>query len=105
MPIFTRFTKVVTYFEELSPIYLDDSSMKWSCKVTWQIKCIWSLLAGDLLHQTREGAVLLWEAPRVKATWPFDYVTKETSHDSLKKLRSHFHKTYGCLNLGANLLE
>ena len=45
--------------------------------------------------QTRQGADLQWEAPILKATWPFDPVTKVRSRDNLKHLYFYYHKTYG----------
>ena len=51
-------------------------------------------------HQTRQGAVLLWEAPTLKAISPIDDMTNVTSRDNLKNvhfslLKSfHFRKTY-----------
>ena len=45
--------------------------------------------------QTRDGADLRWEATTLKAKLPFDHVTNVRSHDNMKKLYHHFHKTYG----------
>ena len=46
-------------------------------------------------HQITQGADLQWQAPIVKATWPFDHVTNVRSRDNLKNLYFHYHKCYG----------
>ena len=59
-------------------------------------------------HQIRQGVALLWEAPILKGTWPFDYVTNMTSPDKLKNLYFCFQKRkykllLWLLHLGASL--
>ena len=46
-------------------------------------------------HQTMQGTDLLWEAPTIKVTWSFDHVTDLRPHDKVKKIYTHFQKTYG----------
>ena len=40
MLLVIRLNRVVTYSKELPPLHLHDPSMRWSCKVKWQIKYI-----------------------------------------------------------------
>ena len=43
-------------------------------------------------HQIRQGADLQWEAPILKATWPFDHVGNVRLRDNFKNL--HYRKSY-----------
>ena len=52
MPMVTKFVRVVTYGEELPPIHSHDTSIRWSCGVTWQVKYIMSLLPEDICSPT-----------------------------------------------------
>ena len=47
MSMVTKFVRVVTYHEELTPISSHEPSMKWSCVLTLQIKDIISTFAED----------------------------------------------------------
>ena len=53
-------------------------------------------------HQTKQGAILLWEAP---TTWPFNYVTNTPSRDNFKNLYLFLSPVLWLLNLGANLRQ
>ena len=46
----------------------------------WSFEVTWHQTYG---HETRQSADLLWEAPIVKATWPFHKVSNFKSHDNL----------------------
>ena len=41
-------------------------------------------------HQTKEGDDWQWDAPILKATWPFDHMTFE----NFKNLYFHYHQSY-----------
>ena len=47
MLMFIKRGRVVTYYKKVPPIFLHDTSIKWSCEVNWQIKYVTALLALD----------------------------------------------------------
>ena len=40
MAMTTKLFRVVKCYEEHSPINMYDTSMEWSCEITWQMKCM-----------------------------------------------------------------
>ena len=46
-------------------------------------------------HQTNQSADSQWEAPILKAAWPFDHVTHVSLRDNFKHLYLLYHNSYG----------
>lgn len=82
------------YLEELPLIYLHDLTMRWSLRSRDKLNTFYLHLQETYRQQIIQGAVFLWEAPTLIATWSFNYVTSVTSRDKLENLCFPFHKTY-----------
>ena len=64
---------------ELSPINMHDTSMEWSCRVTWQIKyistcgkCMLTKLAKVLTWCNRLPNMTFWYSDQHEVTWTFE---------------------------------
>ena len=55
-------------------------------------------------HQTRQGTDLSWEAPILKAKWPFGHSSNVRSHNNLKDLQLQFQELWP-LNLAGYWLR
>ena len=89
MSVVTTSLRVLTYCEELPPLNLHESSMRWSCEVILYLH-----LQKIHKQQARKKGDLSWEAPTIKITWPFDHVTNARSQDNLKNLYLDFPKAH-----------
>ena len=82
MPMITKLVRVVTYCKELPPINSNDSSMRWFCEVTWQIKYI-STCKRPM--ETKLGEILTYWKRSLEVNYQFGY------------FYLHFRKSYGHL--------
>ena len=77
---------------------------QWGGHVRWHNKShtLYLHLQETCGHQTRQGVVLLWEAPTHKATWPFDQrdVTRQ-----FEKFKLPLSQDLELLKLGSYLWE
>ena len=62
------------YHQELPSVKPRGPLITWSCKLTWNIRSVTSLLPQDLWPPNLQGGDLSWEASTYNFTQPFQYV-------------------------------
>ena len=92
----SKLSKIVTYFERLSPIRSDDL---WSRGLAWpsdKLKPLYLHYHNFYYHETWKVGHLLWEAPTHNVTWILDQVVwQNRSRNKLKLFYFNYYNAYG----------